>query len=534
MVEFVSRYENFEGLVYSSLISGHGAIYGTTACGKSYLVKKLCLNGNFAHCGAIVFLGGKSGSLPETFVNDMKDHWNTLVYSYQVRTEEELLAKVNEIEDSIVRHRNSEYKRLGVKPVDDVDMRPNMAFANVKIIIDDLHKQVVKSVEISTKFAFIRHSGVELLFVTQSFKNINMHDLVKENLMWVVLFKLSQNKVTLNSFLSDLSLHSSKSRTKGQVYRSSLEYIYTKLVMMNDSILGFNPDDTSYLYIEMPKRAPKNVSHVRTAISNPNSQICFKEEGCNQVKILFAERKEKLTYATRMNASMRVMSEREQTQKVKNVSFDKSEMKDGSSTSSSEDEILENDVTQPLFSMKPNSEKSHSDKNRNRTSFLPSRGFSVDNSFSSDSDSTFIPSEEEAEIYTKSNPLKQKRERKLVMNKERKRNKRHHSHNINVHCGEEDSRERNANPKPGRKSFKNNDRGKSTNRFRPDIFGCAGGRRRKHSKQRSDRAIAETTNVKHRKSHRINFKNHRSSNSNGSTSTTANDNEGVQRSQNHH
>ena len=139
MVEFVSRYENFEGLEYNPNIVGHGAIYGTTSCGKSYLVKKLCLNGRFSHCGAIVFLGGKSGSLPDAFVKEMKEHWNTLVYSYQIRSEEELLTKVNEIEDSIVRHRNSEYKRLGVNPVDDIDMRPNMAFANVKIIIECMY-----------------------------------------------------------------------------------------------------------------------------------------------------------------------------------------------------------------------------------------------------------------------------------------------------------------------------------------------------------------------------------------------------------
>lgn len=317
MVEFVSRYEKFEGHEYNPNLTGHGAIYGTTSCGKSHLVDDLCLNGRFSHCRTIVFLNGKSTKKSDKFVADMKDMWETLIYSYQIRTEEELLAKINEIEDALIRHRNTEYKRLGVPSCDDIDLRPGMAFANVKIVIDDLHKQVVKSVDVAAKFAFIRHSGVEMLFVTQSFKNVNMHDLVKENLMWVVLFKLSQNKVTLNSFLDDLSLHSSKSRTKGQLFRSSLQYIYTKLVLMNDSVLGFDPDDTSYLYIEMPKRAPKNVSHVRTAIANPHRQVCFKEEGCAQVKILFAKRTEKLTFENRMNAMMRVMSEREQTRYMK-------------------------------------------------------------------------------------------------------------------------------------------------------------------------------------------------------------------------
>ena len=438
MVEFVSRYEKFDGLEYSPLIKGHGAIYGSSSCGKSYLVKDMCLNGCFSHCATIVLLGGQSTITDDQFVKTMKDNWNTLVYCYQIRTEEELLRKINEIEETLLEHRKVEYKRLNVEPSADIDMRPNMAFANVKIIIDDLHKQVVKSINISSKFAFIRHSGCELLFITQSFKNVCMHDLVKENLMWVIVFKLSQNKITLNTFLSDLSLHSSRSRSKTVTHRSSLEFIYQKLVIMNDAIPGFKSDDTSYLYIEMPKRAAKNVSHVRTAIANPDIQICFKEVGCNEVKILFATRKEDLTFQNRMNGMMRVMSEREQRKKIKDFHFDEinddgvrnkiiKRKRSCSDTNSDGSEEIEKDVD-PV------------DKGKNRFDNNLSNGFKeqkiklgspnqTNNMIrgqkrprvydSTDSDSTDVYSEEDEMYAIKSPP--EKKCKKFVTNKIRRR-----------------------------------------------------------------------------------------------------------------
>ena len=191
---------------YDARIVGHGAIYGSSLCGKSTLVKNLCLNGMFQHCKTIVFLNGKTSAMPKRFVETMKQRWKTLVYSFRITNESELYSKINEIEESFCRHRKEEYSAIGVKtPPDEVDFRPNMGFGNLKIIIDDLHKEVVKSDPLARKFQSIRHSGIELLFVTQSFKNTNMQDLIKENLAYVILFKLSQNKVTVRNYLSDLS-----------------------------------------------------------------------------------------------------------------------------------------------------------------------------------------------------------------------------------------------------------------------------------------------------------------------------------------
>ena len=276
MVEFISRYDNFAGLEYDSRITGHGAIYGSSSCGKSTLVRNLCLNGMFQHCKTLVFLNGKTSSLPKGFEATMKQRWGTLVYLYRINHESELISKINEIEDSFLSHRQDEFSKMGESTPDEIDLRKNMEFGNMKIIIDDLHKEVVKSDSLARKFQAIRHSGIELLFVTQSFKNTNMHDLIKENLSYVILFKLSQNKVTVKSYLSDLSMLSTSARAK-QEYRSTLEYIYSRLVQRNDSILTFPEEETCYLYICMPKRSCKKVCDVRTAVSNPNRQICFQE-----------------------------------------------------------------------------------------------------------------------------------------------------------------------------------------------------------------------------------------------------------------
>ena len=318
MVEFVSRYENFVGLEYDSRVTGHGAIYGSSSCGKSTLVRNLCLNGMFKHCKTVVFLNGKTSALPSGFEKTMKQRWGTLVYSYRIANESELISKINEIEDSFLLHRQHEYAKVGESTPDEIDLRSNMGFGNLKIIIDDLHKEVVKSDTLARKFQAIRHSGIELLFVTQSFKNTNMHDLIKENLSYVILFKLSQNKVTVKSYLSDLSMSSSSVRSK-QEYRSTLEYIYSRMVQRNDSILTFPEEDTCYLYICMPKRSCKRVSDVRTSISNPNRQICFQEIDCNSCKILFAERSTKLKYENRFErVPMRVLSEKEQVKRLNN------------------------------------------------------------------------------------------------------------------------------------------------------------------------------------------------------------------------
>ena len=235
---------------------------------------------------------------------------------YRINHESELISKINEIEDSFLSHHQDEYSKMGESTPDEIDLRKNMEFGNMKIIIDDFHKEVVKSDPLARKFQAIRHSGIELLFVTQSFKNTNMHDLIKENLSYVILLKLSQNKVTVKSYLSDLSMLSTSVRAK-QEYRSTLEYIYSRLVQRNDSILTFPGEETCYLYICMPKRSCKNVCDVRTAVSNPNRKICFQEIDRNSCR--FAERATQLNYEKRFEqVPMRVLSKKDQIKHLKN------------------------------------------------------------------------------------------------------------------------------------------------------------------------------------------------------------------------
>ena len=427
MVEFVSRYEKFEGLEYDPRIIGHGAVYGSSQSGKSHLVKQMALNGMFRHCKTLVFLNGKCSKIDPVFVQTMKLRWDTLVYSYQITSEPQLIAKINEIEDAFLTHRSNEYKALKKTMPEEVDMRLGMEFANLKIVMDDLHKEVVKSETLARKFQSVRHSGIELLFVTQSFKNVNMHDLIKENLMYVIMFKLSQNKVTLNGYLSDLSMISSRSRATSVQYRSSLEYIYNRLVQMNDSILGFATEETCYLYIAMPKRTCKKVSDVRTAITNPNTQICFKEIDCNSCKILFAERKIPLDYKNRMKAiPMRVLSEQEQSNRFRNADETKDTSKTTIVTASIESEDSPFDIHKDVFL------KGKQTLNRRKTAFSGFSGggnnnnnnnyfgvhsncdktikeggsYSNESDTSYHSDSTEIPSEVDEMFYKKSPPCR--------------------------------------------------------------------------------------------------------------------------------
>ena len=58
---------------------------------------------------------------------------------------------------------------------------------------------------------------------------------------------------------------------------------------------------------------------VRTAISNPNRQICFQELDNNSCKMLFSKRTKPLNYNNRFEYSpMRVMSEKEQSKEIDN------------------------------------------------------------------------------------------------------------------------------------------------------------------------------------------------------------------------
>ena len=341
MVEFVSRYDKLDGMQYSNLLTNHGAFYGTTGSGKSYLIKDLCENGMFKHCRTIVFLNGKSTPLDEKFRVLMMERWKTQIYSYNIQSEAELTAKINEIEQAFIQHRIKEYAKLKRKPPDEVSLEPNMAFGNMLLVIDDLHKEAINSNTLIQKFQAIRHVGMQLLFITQSFKNVGLHDVIKENLGYVVFFKLSQNKQTLRSYLSELSIYNNTSRTSA--FRSSLEYIFHKLVRMNDQIMTFKDEETSYLYIEIPKRSRRNVTCVRTAISNPHRQICFQELDHNSIKIHFSTRVKPLTYENRFQPPiMRVMNEDEQNKEIDQLNYEKE--KEVDNTSAKDEESSDDDV----------------------------------------------------------------------------------------------------------------------------------------------------------------------------------------------
>ena len=160
----------------------------------------------FSQSITIIFINGKATKPPADFIKLMMDRWKTLIFSYRVTTELELSTTIEKIERSLIEHRKKEYKKLGFSSLpDNVDLRPGIEFGNAKIIIDDLHKEVVKSSAITRHFQSIPHSGIELIFVTQSFKNINSHDQIKKNISWVLFLKTCQNQQTLRNFLSDIS-----------------------------------------------------------------------------------------------------------------------------------------------------------------------------------------------------------------------------------------------------------------------------------------------------------------------------------------
>ena len=307
----MSRYDKLTDIVYDSRIKHHGAFYGSTGCGKSRLIKDLLVNGKYSHCRTVVFLNGKTGPIDKDLVSRMQRDWRTNVYSYSIASKEELSAKMCEIETAFVKHRVEQYAKLKLKPPDDVNMKPGMGFGNMLIIMDDLHKEVLGSQTVAQKFQSIRHVGIQLLFITQSFKNGATHDLIKENYGYVVFFNLTQNRISLYSYMADLSVKRAPARNCSS--RSSLEYIYTRLARMNDKLLKFGEEDTCYMYVEIPKRTCKSVSCVRTAIANIEYQACFEETGTESVKVHISKRTAPLAYNKRFDAPLfRILSEDEQ------------------------------------------------------------------------------------------------------------------------------------------------------------------------------------------------------------------------------
>ena len=92
----------------------------------------------FSQSITIIFINGKSTKPPADFIK------KTLIFSYRVTTELELSTTIEKIERSLIEHRKKEYKKLGFSsPPDNVHLRPGIEFGNAKIIIDDLHKEVV-------------------------------------------------------------------------------------------------------------------------------------------------------------------------------------------------------------------------------------------------------------------------------------------------------------------------------------------------------------------------------------------------------
>ena len=177
-------------IVYDGRIRHHGAFYGSTGSGKSMLIRELCLNGFYSHCRKIVFMNGKSDPMCAKFVGRMREEWKTNVYSYAITNEAQLTAKICDIEEAFVKRRVAEYGKLNRKPPDDVNKAPGM---------DDLHKEVLDSQKVAQKFQSVRHVGIQLLFITQSFKNTTYHDLIKENYGYVVFFNLTHNRIALRN-----------------------------------------------------------------------------------------------------------------------------------------------------------------------------------------------------------------------------------------------------------------------------------------------------------------------------------------------
>ena len=76
--------------------------------------------------------------------------YNEISYDHRTANEAQLTAKLREIEQSFDEPRNVEYNRLKGSAVEDIDMRSGMEYSNLKIVIDDLHKEVAKFAGIST------------------------------------------------------------------------------------------------------------------------------------------------------------------------------------------------------------------------------------------------------------------------------------------------------------------------------------------------------------------------------------------------
>lgn len=322
MCEFINTYNDYEGTKFDSNLNGHGAIYGCGGSGKTYVVNELMLNGMFKSYKTIVILASKTNPPPDNFKRTMKVRWDTNVHFYRITSQDELEGKLREIETTFVKHRIKQYARVnkGEKPPDFTDFREGYAFGNLRIILDDLHKEVVNSQFMARTFQHIRHSGIDLLWLTQSFKNAGGHDLIKDNLNFMLFFKLTQNRTTFRNYLNDLSMFTSAGSrsTANDRSKSSLEKIYNKLVMQNSRILTFDPDDTNYLFLANPRRHGRSVFDIRTCITNPNRQLCFQETHVSEkTKILFAERQIPLTYENRSKPiKMVVLTDQQQNESI--------------------------------------------------------------------------------------------------------------------------------------------------------------------------------------------------------------------------
>lgn len=317
MVSLVGQYENYQQLKFDTLMHGHGAIYGSTNCGKSFLFRELCLNGMYAHCKTICLLVAMRQSVPKKFVQQMKKKWKTVVQVTEISNKEQMMAELLELTKRFKEHREREYRKCGLPVADGLDMKVGNRFANMLVVLDDLHCETVKDDLPARTFQKARHVGIQILFITQTIKNTGNHDVIKENYDYVFLFRLNQNQSTLLSQLSGSSLHSAgTNRTRSQ---ASLCRLYHDLVVLNKGVPTFPPTDTRYMYIKYAKQRGKLVSDVRTSVHNPKRQVCFEERPYPEdAKVLFAQADGRTDRRGPFYYQMRVLGDQEIMETVDN------------------------------------------------------------------------------------------------------------------------------------------------------------------------------------------------------------------------
>ena len=124
MVGFISPYSDPENEKFDGRLVGHGSIYGSTECGKSTLIFQMIQNGVYSHVANIVILTSQDVALPDDFVSDVYDRLNTKITVYKVTSSEELSTRFQYVEETLTKHRQTQYAKIGAQDPGKVDMRP--------------------------------------------------------------------------------------------------------------------------------------------------------------------------------------------------------------------------------------------------------------------------------------------------------------------------------------------------------------------------------------------------------------------------